>query len=459
MIKYISRRLLIWKVLLLFGDSFCYFLSVVLALYFNPITSKEPIGFLLQDIVKFLLVAATYLVVLYVADMYDYQRDFRRPLNIAKLALSCWIGTVTVVIIFYFPFGSFVGRYVLIIQAVIFSLLVWIWRFTFSAMALPHRLQMNMLIIGAGKSGKHLLKVIRKRKGWGVSPVGFIDDDPPKTGTIVDGLPVLGNSSHLEELLNKYGISLMTVAITHEKSSKLINSLIRASWGGCRLIDMPTLYELLTGMIPTSHISENWLFQWNLNSSKVYYQRIKKIMDFMAAIFFFVIFFPIFVIISLVIKIDSPGPIFFRQRRVGQGGKSFTILKYRTMVQGSEANGPLWTSNNDSRITRMGKLLRRIRLDELPQLINIIKGEMSFIGPRPLVHSDINENILYYNYRLLAKPGLTGWAQVMFPDGLTPETNSKKIEYDLYYIKNMSLILDLAIILKTVKIVLLGRGI
>jgi len=459
MIKSISRRLLIWKGVLLSGDILCYFFSVVLALYFNSITSKDPFGFLLQFIINFLLVATTYFIVLYIADMYDQQRDFRRPLNNAKLALSCWIGTAAVMIIFYFPFGSFVGRYLLIIQALAFSSLICLWRFAFSTMALPHRLQINMLIIGAGKSGKRLLNVIRKREGWGVSPVGFIDDDPPKTGTIVDGLPVLGNSSHLEELLKKYGISLMAVAITHEKSPQLINSLIKASWSGCRLIDMPTLYELLTGMIPTSHISENWLFQWNLNNSKIYYRRIKRIMDFMGAIFFSLISLPLFAMIPLLIKIDSPGPILFRQRRLGQGGRPFNILKYRTMVQGSEANGPLWTSNNDSRITRMGKILRRTRLDELPQLINIIRGEMSVIGPRPLVHSDLNKEILYYNYRLLAKPGLTGWAQVMFPNGLTPDTNSEKIKYDLYYVKNMSLILDIAIILKTVRIVLLGKGI
>lgn len=179
----------------------------------------------------------------------------------------------------------------------------------------------------------------------------------------------------------------------------------------------------------------------------------------MAAIFFSLISLPIFAMIALLLKIDSPGPILFRQRRLGQEGRAFNILKYRTMAQGSEADGPLWTANNDSRITRMGKLLRRIRLDELPQLINIIRGEMSFIGPRPLVHNDLNQRIPYYNYRLLAKPGLTGWAQVMFHDGLTPDTNSEKIKYDLYYVKNMSLILDIAIILKTVRIVLLGKGI
>ena len=450
---------MLWKVILLLGDILCYFLSVVLALYLNSITSKDPFGFLLQFIIKFILVATTYFLALYIADMYNQQRDFRRPLHNAKLALSCWFGTAAVMIIFYFPFGSFVGRYLLIIQAVIFSSLICLWRFAFSAMALPHRLQINILIIGAGKSGKRLLKVIRKREDWGLSPVGFIDDDPAKKGTIVDGLPVLGNSGHLEELRNEYGIYLMAVAITHEKSPKLINSLIKASWSGCRLIDMPSLHELLTGMIPTAHISENWLFQWNLNNSKIYYQRIKRILDFMAAIFFSLISLPIFAMIALLLKIDSPGPILFRQRRLGQEGKAFNILKYRTMAQGSEANGPLWTANNDSRITRMGKLLRRIRLDELPQLINIIRGEMSFIGPRPLVHNDLNQRIPYYNYRLLAKPGLTGWAQVMFHDGLTPDTNPEKIKYDLYYIKNMSLTLDIAIILKTVRIVLLGKGI
>ena len=159
-----------------------------------------------------------------------------------------------------------------------------------------------------------------------------------------------------------------------------------------------------------------------------------------------------------MIKFDSKGPIFFAQERLGLKGKAFKIMKFRTMIQGAENNGPVWTDHNDPRITRAGKFIRKLRLDELPQLWNIIRGEMSFIGPRPLAHTSYMDTIDFYKYRTLVKPGITGWAQVMFPEGLTIDSTQEKLKYDLYYIKNISFLLDLAILLKTVRTVILGQG-
>ena len=164
------------------------------------------------------------------------------------------------------------------------------------------------------------------------------------------------------------------------------------------------------------------------------------------------------VLSAIVIKIDSKGPLFFAQERLGLKGKAFKIMKFRTMIQGAEDNGPVWTDHNDPRITRAGKFIRKLRLDELPQLWNIIRGEMSFIGPRPLAHTSYMDNIDFYKYRTLVKPGITGWAQVTFPEGLTIDTTQEKLKYDLYYIKNIGFLLDLAILLKTVRIVILGQG-
>jgi lipopolysaccharide/colanic/teichoic acid biosynthesis glycosyltransferase len=161
---------------------------------------------------------------------------------------------------------------------------------------------------------------------------------------------------------------------------------------------------------------------------------------------------------ALLIKLDSKGPVFFLQERLGQKGVPFKIIKFRTMFHGSENNGPVWTDLNDPRITRVGRFIRKLRLDELPQLLNILKGEMSFIGPRPLAHTSYMDQILFYDYRTLVKPGITGWAQVTYPEGLTIDTTQEKLKYDLYYIKNMGLLLDLAILLKTVRTVIFGKG-
>jgi exopolysaccharide biosynthesis polyprenyl glycosylphosphotransferase len=447
-----------WKLLLFGGDFVCFVGSISAALYINTVTARAPWEFLTQHTYQFFFVGATYFIVLYIGDVYDHQKDFRRPINIASIFVTSWVGAAVVAIIYYFPFGSFVGRTLLIIQALTFSLLLSLWRFVFSAVALPERLQKRLLIVGAGRSGQRLLKILRKRSGWGFAPIGFIDDDPQKMGTLVEGLPVLGGSDRLNELIAANKVSLVAVAITHQKSDNLINRLIKSSWAGCQLIDMPILYEILTGKLPTSDISENWLFQWNLNNSRIYYRRVKRGIDLILAIFSLLGSWPIFAIVSFLIKIDSPGPIFFRQQRSGQEGKQFMILKFRTMVQYAECNGPLWTKKDDPRITRVGRIIRKLRLDELPQIINILKGEMSFIGPRPLADSEYNGKIPFYNYRLLVKPGLTGWAQVMYPDGLTIGSTTEKIKYDIYYIKNMSFLLDIAILLKTVRIVLFGRG-
>ena len=401
----------------------------------------------------------TYLIVLYIADTYNYLINYRDIFNIVYIVISSWVGTLIVVLVFYFPLkGEIIGRTIVSIQAISFSLLVALWRITFSAIAFPQRLEKRIIIVGAGKSGRYLLQAIHGRPGCGFLPVGFVDDDVQKVGTRLDDLPVLGDSSQLADLIIEYNVNLAAVAITGKRSSWLTNNLIMVSWDECRLIDMPTFYEFLTGKLPTDHISDDWIFDWSVNSRKIYYIRLKRLVDLTLAGIFLIGASPLMLVVALLIKLDSKGPIFFMQERLGQKGKPFKIIKFRTMFQGAENNGPVWTDHNDPRITRVGKFIRKLRLDELPQLWNIIRGEMSFIGPRPLAHTSYMDTIDFYKYRTLVKPGITGWAQVTFPEGLTIDTTQEKLKYDLYYIKNIGLLLDLAILLKTVRTVIFGQG-
>ncbi len=459
MFRIFSFHISPWKLLLFAGDSICYIISIVIALYLNPITSDSILIYLYRFKIFFILVGLTYIIVLYIADTYNYLRDFRQIFNIVYVFLSCWVGTLIVVLLFYFPLkGSIIGRIIVSVQAISFPILVTLWRFSFSAVALTKRLERRILIIGAGRSGRYILEAIRERPGCGFSIVGFVDDDVRKAGTKLEGLPVLGDSGQLSEIIREYQVSLVVMAMSGERSPQLTNNLIRVSWDECPLIDLPTFYELLTGMLPTDYISDNWIFDWSINSSKLYYIRLKRLIDLVVAGISLVIVSPLMPLIALMIKLDSPGPVFFTQERHGQKGQPFKIIKFRTMFQGSENHGPVWTDYNDPRITRVGKIIRKLRLDELPQLLNILRGEMSFIGPRPLAHTDYMEKINFYNYRTLVKPGITGWAQVMFPDGLTIDTTPEKLKYDLYYIKNISFLLDLAILLKTVRTVIFGHG-
>jgi exopolysaccharide biosynthesis polyprenyl glycosylphosphotransferase len=459
MFKILNFHISPWKLLLFAGDSICYIISVVIALYLNKISSNAIIEYLFNYKVYFILIGLTYIIVLYIADTYNYLKDFRQILNIIYIFISCWVGTLIVVIAFYFPLKGFIiGRTIVLAQAVSLSVLVILWRFTFSAIALTERLEKRMIIIGAGRSGRYILNTIRSRPGCGFLPVGFVDDDPQKIGTQVEDLQVLGESFQLSDLIKKYQASLVVMAMSRERSPQLTKNLIQISWDNCPLIDLPTFYEFLTGKLPTDYISDNWIFDWSINSNKVYYIRLKRLIDIALAGAFLALISPLMLIMALLIKLDSNGPVFFLQERLGQKGVPFKIIKFRTMFQGSENNGPVWTDHNDPRITKVGKFIRKLRLDELPQLINILKGEMSFIGPRPLAHTSYMDQILFYDYRTLVKPGITGWAQVTYPEGLTIDTTQEKLKYDLYYIKNIGLLLDLAILLKTVRTVIFGKG-
>ncbi len=453
----------------------------------NPKMTLSTWSFLADKKIYFLLVWLTYLIVFYIADLYDYQQDYRRLSNIAKVIISAWIATLAVIVIFYFPLGAFIGRTQLIIQATIFTGLLVLWRWTFSVMVLTRRLQRQLLIVGAGKSGTRLLAAIRNRPNAGLAPIGFVDDDPQKMGADIKGLPVLGNSSGLEEIISRHNLNLVVVAITQEKSAALITALTRICWHGCQVTDMPTFYEILTGKVPIEHISDLWFYLHSVQANKLYYRHFKRWFDLGLAIVGLVFTLPLFIFISLAIKLDSRGPIFFRQTRLGRDGLPFRIIKFRTMIEDSEKDGPQWANGDDPRITRAGRILRRYRLDELPQLCNILKGDMSFIGPRPerktfiqqfrelipdlrpgrrdsdppglIIQQGVKEKIPYYSHRLIVRPGITGWAQVSYPYASSPQQTREKLKYDLYYLKNMSFFLDLAILLKTIRIVLFGRGI
>ena len=226
---------------------------------------------------------------------------------------------------------------------------------------------------------------------------------------------------------------------------------------GIRFFDLSTFYEIFFKEIPISATSEIWFLENFHSSQKYLYDYLKRLIDIVFAFVFGLISLIFYPFIILGILISSPGPIFYRQKRVGKDGKEFILTKFRTMIVGAEKNGPVWSSKNDPRVTAFGRFLRASHFDELPQLWNILKGEMSLVGPRPErpeFVKELNEKISHYHLRHLVKPGLTGWAQINYPYGASVEDALKKLHFDLYYIKNRSLFLDISIILKTINIFL-----
>ncbi len=461
-------------------------LSILIGFSLGRQTLEISWFFLELFILPLILMGLIYILVLYIANLYDHYLDFRRLENISTIILSSLLGTLLALILFTLPPRHMLGRGFVEWQGVIFVWLLVVWRFSFSAVALPLRLQRKVLIIGAGKAGQEIHTIINRRKNSGLTVAGFLDDNPQKLGLIIDGTPVLGSSAQLAEIITTHKIGMLVMAITHSNPTGLLNNLVRFSLMGVQLIDMPSLFEFLAGKIPTDHISDVWLLIHSLNSNKVYYRHFKRVTDMLLASLGLLLTWPFWILIALAVKLDSPGPVFFSQERLGKDGKPFRIIKFRTMVNDAEKCGPQFACHRDPRTTRVGRLLRLTRLDELPQLYNILKGDMSFIGPRPerevfirefqqpipdLRHgrraSDphacqvlcgYKERIPYYSYRLLVKPGITGWAQIMHSYAASLEETKEKLQYDLYYIKNMSLVLDLAILLKTIRIVIFGSG-
>lgn len=484
MIKILGGQISQWQLLLLLIDSLLYWFAVLLAFIINPILQWRW-SYFSSNAFNLVIIWLTYLTIFYIADLYDYQQDFRQRPIISRLFLALIIGTAAIIVLFFFPLGNFIGRWQLLLQAAIYSFLLITWRWAFSALAIPRRLKRRLLIIGAGKAGRRLLEAIRRRHNIGLEVVGFVDDDQNKIGTEIDGVPVLGSSEALPVLHKQLQVKLLVLAITHEKSQKLLQTLTRVSWNGCQVIDMPTAYEYLANKIPIDHISDVWLFLNSLRTNKFYYRHLKRFLDLILSIILLILALPLLIVCAILIKLDSPGEVFYIQERMGQNGRPFRLIKFRTMFKDAEAQGPQWASVADPRITRVGHWLRKYRLDELPQLINVLKGEMSLVGPRPerevfirefvepisccrriqygglavpLVIDEFREKIPYYSYRLLVKPGITGWAQIMYNYASSFEETKEKLQYDLYYIKNMSFLLDLSILLKTIPAVIGARG-
>lgn len=261
--------------------------------------------------------------------------------------------------------------------------------------------------------------------------------------------------------LSSYDVSVLGLQQTFPDT--LINSLLEAKLKGHQVFDLTDFYEMTFSKIPIFHLREGWFIfsqGFNLLHSEISL-KIKRLLDITLAVLLSVLTFPVLILTSFLIKLDSRGPIIYAQERSGLNNEPFILLKFRSMRADAEREGAQWASKQDKRVTRVGRFIRLVRIDELPQLWNVLRGDMSFIGPRPerpVFNQELEKEIPFYNLRHLVKPGITGWAQVLYPYGASVADAREKLQYDLYYIKNYSLLLDFVIIVKTIRIVLFGKG-
>jgi exopolysaccharide biosynthesis polyprenyl glycosylphosphotransferase len=321
------------------------------------------------------------------------------------------------------------------------------------------------LLIGAGKAGRTLAELYNSSGTRSFNLIGFVDDDSAKTGKTICGLRVMGSCSHLLNLIDVYHITDIVIAINGEIQGTTFQTILDAQEKGVEVTRMPILYEEMTGRVPVHHLESDWIIRSFVDGLHVsgFYGLTKRILDILGAavgLMFFAITFPF---LAFSVFIDSGLPIFYSQPRLGRGGQIFTIYKYRTMRRDAEADGEARLAlENDPRVTRVGIFLRKTRMDELPQFWNVLRGEMSLVGPRaerPELVAEFQKQIPFYRARLLVKPGLTGWAQINYGYVASVTETAVKLEYDLYYIKHRTLGVDFQIILRTIGTVfrLIGR--
>jgi len=409
-----------------------------------------------------LLTMALYLIMIYIFDLYNIRRPFINKRTAIRTALAVITAGLFAIPIFYSIPQYKYGRGVFLVQMITVWCLIFGWRCIFNLAFMNREVKRRVLVVGAGDAGTALYNLINS-SDTPYQIVGFLDDDIRKHGAS-EGLPkVMGKTDQLFEIAAAERVNSAVLAITHHRPPDLIHNILEARLKGINIIDMPAVYEDLTGAIPIEHLRYDWLLiadGFNL-LSKLFIRKVKRLIDFSVSGLLLVGTAPVMLLTAMAIRFDSPGPIFFKQKRVGQNERIFTIWKFRSMCEDAEKFGAVWAGEKDPRITRVGQWIRKLRIDELPQIINVFRGEMSLIGPRPErpeFVDDLQRKIPYYAVRHYVAPGITGWAQVKYRYGASIEDSLKKLEYDIYYIKNMSLILDTRIMLKTIRVVFFGDG-
>ena len=319
----------------------------------------------------------------------------------------------------------------------------------------------DTVIIGREERARSLADQVRKYPALGFRVVGFVRVDAAWGAAHDPTAPVLGGLEDIQRLIPEHGIREVLVALDSTDHERLLDIVARCGAFNVGIKIVPDLYEIISGMAKTNAIYGFPLLDVSPQLLKPWEEGVKRGMDIAVAGAVLVLGAPLFLLIALAIKLDSPGPVFYRQKRVGKDGGQFDILKFRSMFRDAERSGPQWAQKHDPRITRVGRVLRKLHLDELPQAINVLKGEMSLVGPRPerpMFVEQLTKEIPMYPRRLRVRPGITGWAQVKHKYDESVDDVRKKVQYDFYYIENMSLRTDLKILFSTVSHMLLGKG-
>ena len=446
------------RILLILGDLVSAYFGLILALYFwaqkdswfyfsmEFLTTRPPAWFYLLP----------FIWVILMVDLYDIRRAGRRRETLQGIGAAALICVLLYMIVYFTSEPSSLPRRGIAFFILFTSGITLAWRMVYIQIFTAPIFLRKVLIIGAGLAGTTLARALNEIHPSPFQIIGFVDDDPQKQGKKISGYPVLCQSDDLFLVISEENISELIFAITGEIKPGMLQSLLNAEEKGIEVSTYQNVYEEHLNRIPIFLLQSDWLVRSFVDQyhTSGFYEAGKRLVDLVGAILGMLILFIILPVIYLAIFFESGRPVFFQQTRLGKNGREYTITKFRTMKKDAEGDGKArMAQENDERVTKLGRVLRKSHLDEIPQFLNVIKGEMSLVGPRaerPEFVDHLQKRIPFYRARLFVKPGLTGWAQVNQRYAATVEETGVKLEYDLYYIKNQNLLLDFYILLKTV---------
>ena len=395
----------------------------------------------------------------FMAEVYNQDKEYGKKELLLHIFFALVISFFLLSAIFYLMPELTIGRGLFFLSLTVFAAFQYVWHIGLDVALRQLGFVSRVLILGTGSLANEMGALISSNHHKYVLS-GFVDCEI--NPALVPLVNIVGSGDELYATAKRERAHKIVVSLSDRRGALPLKDMLNCKFSGIEVVDAPTMYEQVTGKLLIENITPSWFIFSDGFRTSFTRRIVKRIFDVLLAVCGLVLSLPIALLVALAIRLESKGPVFFRQVRIGEKEKKFMLYKFRTMREDAEsATGAVWAQKDDPRVTRLGKYLRKFRLDEIPQLYNVLVGDMSFIGPRPErpeFVEKLKEAIPYYSERHCVKPGITGWAQIKYPYGASVEDSTEKLRYDLYYIKNTSMPLDLLILLETSKVILFGRG-
>ncbi len=421
----------------------------------------SPADDLSTSVWKGAVVSALCMLCLYYNDLYDLTVVRTTREVFIRLLQSVGSALILIALLYLMMPSLVVADGASLPAFAIFLTSILAWRLVFNHFTRLRSFGERVLIVGTDATAQTIARQIQAQDDFGYDIVGFIDEDQSRVMVEIGDWRVVGTSDDIERVIERHAVDRLIIGMSDRRGRLPVRALLRSKLRGIRVEDVNTVYERLTGKLLVEDLRPSWLIFSDDYCASRWTRRSKRLFDVLLALVGLVLALPFMLLTAIAVSLESGWPVLYRQERVGENGRVFTLNKFRSMRKDAEQGTPIWARAEDDRVTHVGRFIRKTRLDELPQLWNVLRGDMSFVGPRPerpFFVDQLAEQVPFYEQRHAVKPGITGWAQVKYRYGASFEDSLEKLRYDLYYVKHLSIPFDLTILFDTVKVVLFAKG-